>query len=61
MKVGRKPKHEFNSLEIGQKSLLKGKAKKFPYQFINQYNKTNTGVLKIVRDEEGKFYAERIA
>lgn len=56
--VGRKPKHDFNKLEVGEKALLKGKAKVYPYQFINQYNKTGRK-LKIIR-EGNNIYAERV-
>lgn len=59
MKVGRKPKHEFNSLNVGEKAILRGKASVYPYQFINQFNKTRDAKLKVVR-EKGKVYAERI-
>lgn len=60
MKVGRKPKHAFNSLEIGERALLKGKAATYPYQFIGQYNRTRDEKLKIVRDGK-KIFAERIS
>lgn len=60
MKVGRKPKHAFNSLKIGEKALLKGKAKLYPHQFIGQYNKTNEGKLKVLRDGN-RIFAERVS
>jgi len=60
MAAGRKPQHEFNTLEIGHKSLLKGKAAKYPHQFINQFNIRGKGRLKVVR-ENGKIFAERIS
>ncbi len=59
MKAGAKPKHAFNSLELGQRSLLKGSAKKYPHQFINQFNKTKAEKLRIVR-EGNRIFAERI-
>lgn len=58
MKAGRKPKHAFNSLEIGQRALLKGKAATYPHQFIGQFNRTRDEKLKIVR-EGNKIFAER--
>lgn len=58
MKAGAKPKHAFNSLEIGKKALLTGSAKTYPYQFIGQFNKTHKEKLKIVRDGK-KIFAER--
>ena len=60
MKAGRKPKHAFNNLEIGQKALLKGKAKTYPHQFIGQFNKTRAEKLKVVR-EGNRIFAERIS
>lgn len=60
MKAGAKPKHAFNSLKLGEKALLKGSAKKYPHQFIHQFNKTRDEKLQIIR-EKGKIYAERIA
>ena len=59
MKAGRKPKHAFNGLEIGEKALLSGSAKTYPHQFINQFNKKKDRKLKIVR-EGNKVFAERI-
>lgn len=56
--MARQPKHDFNLLEIGQKTLLKGKASVYPHQFINQYNKSGKKI-KIIRDGK-KIYAERI-
>lgn len=55
---GRKPKHDFNTLEIGQKTQLKGRAKVYPYQYVNQYNKTGRRLL-ITRDGD-KVFVERI-
>jgi hypothetical protein len=60
MKLGRKPKHAFNTLEIGEKALLTGSAKTYPYQFVNQFNKTKDAKLRIIK--EGKrIFAERYA
>jgi hypothetical protein len=59
MKRGAKPKHAFNSLKLGKKAILTGSAKKYPHQFINQFNNTHSEKLKIVRDGE-KVYAERV-
>lgn len=56
--AGRKPKHDFNTLEIGQKTALKGKAKIYPHQFVNQYNKTGRK-LKVSR-EGNNVYVERV-
>ena len=56
--AGRPPKHDFNLLKIGERSLLKGKARLYPSQYINQYNKTGKK-LKLVR-EDGKVFVERI-
>lgn len=60
MKVGRKPKHAFNDLEIGEKALLSGKAKIYPHQFINQFNKKKEGKLRVIREGK-KIFAERYA
>lgn len=60
MVMGRPPKHAFNTLEIGQKTALSGSAKKYPYQFINQYNKKDGRKLKIIREGK-KIFVERIA
>lgn len=60
MKVGRPPKHAFNALELGEKALLTGSAKKFPHQFIGQFNKTHDEKLTIVREGK-KIFAERTA
>lgn len=57
--IGRPPKHAFNTLEIGQKTALSGKAKKYPHQFINQYNKKDGRKLKLIH-ENGKLFVERI-
>ena len=59
MKAGRKPHHAFNTLEIGQKAILKGKAALYPHQFIRQYNIKKTAKLKVIR-EGNQVYAERI-
>lgn len=59
MKAGAKPKHAFNSLKLGEKALLKGSAKKYPHQFIHQFNKTKAEKLQIVR-EGNRIFAERI-
>lgn len=56
--AGRKPKHEFNSLELNERAELRGKAKKYPSQYINQYNKTGKK-LKLIR-EDGKVFVERV-
>jgi hypothetical protein len=56
--AGRPPKHDFNLLEIGQRTPLKGKAKLYPSQYINQFNKTGKK-LKLIR-EDGKIFVERI-
>lgn len=60
MKRGPKPKHAFNTLKIGEKALLKGKAKIYYHQFIGQFNRTREEKLKIVK-ENGKIFAERIS
>jgi hypothetical protein len=59
MKAGRKPIHAFNSLEIGQKALLRGSAKTYPHQFIYQYNKKKDRKLELIQ-ENGKLFARRI-
>lgn len=57
--AGRKPHHEFNTLEIGQKTALKGKARLYPFQYAHQYNKKGDRQIKIIK--EGKSYiAERV-
>lgn len=62
MKAGRKPKHAFNGLRVGQKTLLKGKAKKYPHQYIRQFNKNKKGteVLEVINDGVN-IYAKRVA
>lgn len=60
MKAGRKPKHAFNTLNVGESVALKGKAKEFAHQFIYQYNKTHKEKLIVIND--GKtILAERIS
>jgi len=59
MKVGAKPKHSFNSLKLGERAILKGSAKKYPHQFIYQYNKNHNEKLAII-NQGGQIYAERI-
>ena len=58
MKAGAKPKHAFNRLKLGEKALLTGNAKKYPYQYIGQYNKNHDEQLSVVRDRK-KIFAER--
>lgn len=60
MKAGRPPEHPFNSLKLGETAQLKGSAKKYPYQFINQYQKKDKRKLKLIRDGN-KVFVERIA
>lgn len=55
---GRKPIHDFNTLKIGQKTQLKGRAKVYPHQYVNQYNKSGRRLI-IIRDGD-KIYVERI-
>lgn len=55
--LGRKPKHKFNSLEVGEKTKLSGRAKIYPHQYVNQYNKTGRR-LKIIH-EGAEVYVER--
>lgn len=56
--AGRKPKHDFNTLEVGQQTILKGRAKVYPHQFINQYNKSGRKLV-IIREGE-KIYVKRM-
>ena len=58
--IGRPPEHAFNTLKIGQKTALRGKAAKYPHQFINQYNKKDGRKLKLIHDGK-KLFVERIA
>lgn len=58
MGAGRPSKHKFNELEVGERIPLTGRAKVYPHQFANQYNKTGKK-LKIIRDGKN-VYAERI-
>ena len=60
MNAGAKPKHAFNSLEIGQKALLKGRSKVYPHQFINQFNRTKAAKLRVIR-QGNRVFAERIS
>jgi len=57
--IGRKPKHSFNNLEIGEKTKLKGKAAKYPHQFANQYNKKDDKKVRVIKDGKN-FFIERI-
>lgn len=59
MKAGRLPYHAFNTLEIGERAELKGKAKKYPHQFAWQYSRVGKRRLKIIREGK-KVFAERI-
>lgn len=58
MAVGRPAKHKFNKLEVGERTVLTGRAKVHPHQFANQFNKTGKKI-KIVRDGKD-VYAERV-
>lgn len=55
--AGRPPKHKFNSLKVGEKTLLTGRVKAYAHQYIHQYNKSGRKI-KLVRDGD-KVYAER--
>lgn len=59
MKAGRPSEHAFNSLEVGQKAQLKGKAKDWPHQFIYQYGKNRVRKLKLIREGK-KVFVERV-
>lgn len=59
MKAEAKPKHAFNTLKLGEKALLKGSAKKYPHQFIHQFNSTRPEKLKVIRDGN-RVFAERV-
>lgn len=60
MKTGPKPKHNFYALQVGEKVKLKGKAKKYPHQYINEYNKRHTEKLRVT-DDGVDYYAERVS
>lgn len=58
--LGRKPKYDIKSLEIGQKMALRGQAKKFSNQYLYNFNKR--GDEKFIRVIEGSsVFIERIA
>lgn len=58
--VGRKPKYDVKTLEIGQKMPLKGMGKKFSNQYVYSFNQR--GAEKYRRLVEGKeIFVERIA
>jgi hypothetical protein len=50
MKSGRKSKHNYYSLKLGEKALLKGKAKKYPHQYIRQFNISHAEKLVVEND-----------
>jgi len=58
--AGRPPEHDFNTLEIGQKTQLLGKAKNNPHQYIWQYNQRAGRRLKLIHEGK-KLFVERIA
>lgn len=58
--LGRKPKYDVKSLQIGQKMALKGMAKKFSNQYVYSFNQR--GVEKFRRIVEGnEVFVERVA
>ena len=58
--LGRKPKYDIKSLQIGQKMALKGMAKKFSNQYVYSFNQR--GPEKYKRIVEGReVFVERVA
>ncbi len=60
MKAGRKPKHAFNTLKIGEKAEMKGKARLYPHQYLYQFHEVNLGKRLVIIRYNGKIYAERV-
>jgi hypothetical protein len=58
--MGRKRIHEPESLEIGQKMELKGKLKKFSWQYLNNFNGRGTAKYKHVRKDD-RVFIERVS
>ena len=57
--MGRKPIHKPEELEVGQKMELTGKAKRYSWQYV--YNFNNRGTARFQHQREGsKVFIERI-
>lgn len=57
--MGRKSIHKPETLKIGEKMELKGKAKRFSWQYLNNFNKR--GEAKYKHTTEGtKVFIERV-
>lgn len=57
--LGRKPKYDVKSLQIGQKMALKGMAKKFSNQYVYSFNQRGTEKFRRVLDGKDVF-VERV-
>jgi len=58
--MGRNAIHKPENLEIGEKMELKGKLKKFSWQYLNNFNNRGNAKFKHVREEK-KIFVERIS
>lgn len=62
-KPGRKPKHDFNFLEVGEEVELRGKNKIYGAQYAYGFNKTHSNSdgkkLKYYK-KDGRAYVKRI-
>jgi hypothetical protein len=57
--MGRKPIHKPEELEVGEKMELTGKAKRFSWQYVYNFNKRGIGKYEHLRDGS-KIYVERV-
>ena len=58
--AGRKPLYDTESLEIGSKMELKGKAKRFKDQYLYAFNERSEKKFRQIL-EDGKIFIERIS
>lgn len=58
--MGRKAIHQPENLKVGERMELTGKAKKYSWQYINNFN--NRGAAKFEHErEERKIFIKRVA
>jgi hypothetical protein len=58
--MGRKPIHKPETLRIGETMELTGKAKRYSWQYVYNFNKRGKAQFEHVRDEN-KIFIKRIA
>lgn len=58
--MGRRAIHKPENLEIGEKFELKGKLKRFSWQYLNNFNKRGDAKFKHIR-EGNTIFIERVS